>query len=295
MTTGAEPLLQWPDPILEFAGFIALFLTTGAVGFHLLVLTSLRRSTLADEREFAGISSRRAARLALAGAALSLALFALRVPQMAAERHLGLAALFAGDPMLQVQGGLRVLALVGFGLAVFRVAWGWPLAALGVVVGLLRSALFGQWARLINPMHALAGGLWIGTLFFVLAAGLPAAMSAARPADRREAITARLIHAFSPLALVSAATLALFGAITAWRHLKHLSALWVTPYGITLLVKLGVVATVLALGAWNWRRVKPRLGSEGGALTLRRNARAEILAAGLVLMITAVLVSLPSP
>ena len=69
-----------------------------------------------------------------------------------------------------------------------------------------------------------------------------------------------------------------------------------TPYGVTLMIKLGVVAAVAALGAWNWKRVKPRLGAEGGAMILKRStARAEVLAATVVLVITAVLVSLPSP
>ena len=45
-----------------------------------------------------------------------------------------------------------------------------------------------------------------------------------------------------------------FGVITVWRHLKYLSALWTTPYGYALLLKLALVAAVFSLGAWNWRR-----------------------------------------
>jgi putative copper export protein len=108
-------------------------------------------------------------------------------------------------------------------------------------------------------------------------------------------MVAELVNAFSPLALASTAVLALFGVITAWQHLHTLDALWTTPYGITLIVKLVMVAVVLALGAWNWRRQKPLLGSEAGALSLRRTATRELLAAGVVLVITSVLVSLPSP
>jgi putative copper export protein len=89
--------------------------------------------------------------------------------------------------------------------------------------------------------------------------------------------------------------LATFGVITAWQHLHTLSALWTTPYGITLVVKLLAVAGVLALGAWNWRRQKPRLGTEIGVASLRRSATGELVAAFVVLAITAILVSLPSP
>ncbi|MGH7741458.1 MAG: CopD family protein [Candidatus Eiseniibacteriota bacterium] len=295
MSAEVQPLLQWPDPIFEFAGFLAVFLPAGALGYRFPVLRGLRRSSLPDERELAVRSSVRAAWYGLAGAALSVSLLAWRLPQMAADHHVTLAALLAHDPMLRIQSGLRVLALIGFVWALARGGWGWILAAIGVVVGPLRGVFLLQWSRLVNPIHELAGGLWIGTLFIVLAAGLPLAMLPTRTPERRAALTARLIQAFSPLALSATAVLAAFGVITAWVHLHRLSALWTTPYGITLIVKLAVVSVVVALGAWNWRRLKPRLGTEQGARALERSARFEVMAGAVVLLMTAVLVSLPSP
>lgn len=56
-----------------------------------------------------------------------------------------------------------------------------------------------------------------------------------------------------------------------------------------------MVAVVAAFGAWNWRRQKPRLGSESGAVALRGSATAELALAGVALVITSVLVSLPAP
>jgi putative copper export protein len=91
------------------------------------------------------------------------------------------------------------------------------------------------------------------------------------------------------------AVLAISGVVTAWRHLKYVAALWTTSYGFALIVKLCVVVIVLALGAWNWRRVRPSLGTEAATGALRRSATAELAFAGLVLLITSVLVSLPSP
>jgi len=295
VTEAARPLISWPDPVLQLAGFLAVFVTLGAIGLRYRVLPGLMRSALADERELAASSTTRAARLALAGAALTVIVFAIRLPQMSAQRHLSIAAMFARDPMLDLQAGLSALALAGFGFAAAGIAWGWLPAAVGVVVGLLRAALIGQWSRMLNPVHELAGGLWIGTLFIVLSAALPVAMRPSRTPERRAALAALLIREFSPLALTSAAVLGVFGVLTAWRHLKHWSALWTTPYGITLLIKLGLVAIVLALGAWNWRRMKPRLGEEAGARLLRRSALVEVSLAGAVLAVTAVLVSLPSP
>jgi copper transport protein len=83
--------------------------------------------------------------------------------------------------------------------------------------------------------------------------------------------------------------------ITAWRHLKTLSALWTTPYGITLIVKLCLVACVLALGAFNFRRQRPLLGTDAGAHSLRGSATAELAVATLVLVVTSLLVCMPSP
>ena len=66
-------------------------------------------------------------------------------------------------------------------------------------------------------------------------------------------------------------------------------------YVIALIVKLVFVATVFALGAWNWRRQRPMLGSESAAVAIRRSATAELTIAGIVLVVTAFVVSLPAP
>ena len=99
----------------------------------------------------------------------------------------------------------------------------------------------------------------------------------------------------SPVALVMGVCVVLFGLITAWRHLHVLSNLWTTPYGYALIVKLCIVGFVFGLGAWNWRRQRPMLGSEPAAAAIRRSATAELTVAGVVLVITALLVSLPAP
>jgi putative copper export protein len=52
---------------------------------------------------------------------------------------------------------------------------------------------------------------------------------------------------------------------------------------------------VAALGAWNWRRVRPRLGSEDSVAEIRRSSAMELAVAAVVLAVTAVLVNLPAP
>jgi copper transport protein len=190
-----------------------------------------------------------------------------------------------------VQVTLAVLTLIGFALATARVASGWPLAALGWLLGMVRAAFFGQWSRLVNPLHEVGAGLWIGTLFVLIAVGLPTALRSGLAPARRGTLAAGMIHAFSPFALGSASLLAVFGVVTAVLHLKRLDALWTTPYGWTFIAKLAVAG----LGAYHWRAVRPRLGTESAAADLQRSARLELIAAVIVLVLTAVLVSLPSP
>jgi copper transport protein len=115
------------------------------------------------------------------------------------------------------------------------------------------------------------------------------------PGARRGQLAADMVNGFSPLALTCGVLLVLSGLITAWLHLNPFSSLWSTPYGYTLLAKLSVVWVVFGLGAWNWRRQRPRLGNEEAAGMIRRSSIMEVSIATVVLMITAILVSLPSP
>ena len=293
----ASPLIHWPDPLIELLSFVASFLTVGAVGFRLRVIARVMgaRGTNADDHRVLRDAARRAAALGLTGAVVSAGLFASRLPEMAARRHVTVGQLLTSNPQTEFQAALILAVLVGLALAVGRVGPGWWLAAVGVTVGPLRGAFFGQWTRLVVPIHRLAGGVWIGTLFVLVTAGLWTVLRSTLPSERRGSMVADLVNAFSPLALVSAGVLLAFGVITAWQKLHTLAALWTTPYGITLIVKLLMVGVVLGLGAWNWRRQKPLLGSETGAARLRRTATTELTAAGVVLAITAVLVTLPSP
>ena len=46
MIAPAEPLIEWPQPLLEYAGFVAAFLTSGSVGFRYAVLRPLMRASV---------------------------------------------------------------------------------------------------------------------------------------------------------------------------------------------------------------------------------------------------------
>ena len=56
-----------------------------------------------------------------------------------------------------------------------------------------------------------------------------------------------------------------------------------------------LLAGVAALGWYNWKRVLPALDADGGSQRLRRSARAELGLGLVVLLVTAILVALPTP
>ncbi len=69
------------------------------------------------------------------------------------------------------------------------------------------------------------------------------------------------VVSFFPLAIGSVAILVGKGLFASWLHVGSWGGLFGSPYGRVLLLKAGLVPVVGALGAYNWKRVTPRLGS----------------------------------
>jgi len=296
----AQSLIRWPQPITEYIGFIGSFLPAGAIGFRFAVLRGAlaraeRTGIDATRRRVLADTAHRAAAIGLIGSLVAGALLLYQLPGLAARRHTTVSQLMTHNAATELQIGFLALALVGFVLALRASNVGWWLAAVGFVAGLLRNAFLAEWGELSNPLHVLAGGLWIGTLFVMLVAGVQVVLHNEVARDQRGPIISDMVYSFSPLALCAAPVLVLFGVIIAWNHLHVLSNLWLSPYGITLIVKLCLVAVVFALGAWNWRRQRPALGSETAALAIKQSATMEVTVAALVLAATAVLLSIPAP
>jgi putative copper export protein len=295
-------LLQGPPPepealsavevLLEYLGFASWFAVFGALGFRFAVL----RRGIEGDAAVADAAGRGAARIGVIGAALMLLRILVGAARSAGEHHVSLVEqLQQGGSRTLVPLALTMVLLVAFGLALGRIRAGWGLAAVAGLVLALRNVTTGRWFSLVNPLHETAASLWLGTLFVVLVVGLPAVLRGSGSPEARGRGVAVLVSRFSPLALGAAALLGITGVITAVRHLKYWSALWTTPYGWAFDVKLALVLCVIALGAWNWRRMTPRLGDESAAHALRRSARAELSFAALVLLVTGILVSLTAP
>jgi len=274
---------------LEYLGFISFFAVYGSLGFHFQVLKDLKGS-------FAERADRRAAAIGFVGSIMMFIAMLVNLLQRAGQRHISFVdAIGAG-------GGRQIFQIICisvfflcFALAAQRMRAAWVIAGITAIAYAFRNIVTGRWASNVNPLHEIAASLWLGTLAVLALAGLTTVFRSEVSSEERGRLVAEMVSRFSPLALGAAGLLAITGVTTAWRHLKRLESLWTTPYGFALVAKLCVVAIVVALGAWNWRRMKPNLGDEDGAVAITKSATVELSFAAIVLAITALLVSLPSP
>lgn len=194
---------------------------------------------------------------------------------------------------LRLELGAAILAFAAFALAARRLPGAWLVASILAIVLAVTPALAGHAAaspRFTSLMitsdflHVLGGASWLGNLLCVMLIGVPIALTL-EGAERWQTV-ASMVNAFSPVALASAAVVGASGVIASWVHLGHLSALWQTAYGQVLLLKLGLVAITLMIGAYNFRRVQPQLLNEGGSARLRRSAAFELSVGFLILLAT---------
>jgi putative copper resistance protein D len=178
----------------------------------------------------------------------------------------------------------------------------WWVAAVGALGVALSPALTGHAASaerfttlsiVVDVLHVLGAGAWLGTLLVVVLAGIPAALRRV-PGERGPAASA-ILRAFHPLALACVPLVVASGLISTGLRLGNWSALTSSRYGTYVLVKVALFACVAIMGAYNWRRMLPALGEEQGARRIRRTASVELAIGALILVITAVLVVTPIP
>jgi putative copper export protein len=281
------------DAFFQLLQFVGWFFAVGAIGFRFGIVRRVRG--MSDESRTV-LRADNAAVLGIVGIVL-LALAFLGGPYIAAitQHKAFVSALPKNLAPFELKMAMLALALVGFLLVRVSSSIGWTLAAIGILFSVLQPLYTGKLAGKVNAVHILAASTWLGTLLVLALIGIRGVMRSNSTGMQRAELVADLVNSFSPLALVASSIVALTGATTAWLHLKRLSALWTTSYGIALDVKLFFVAIVVMLGAWNWRRVRPSLGAEGSEERLRRSATMELTFGALVLIATSVLVSLPSP
>lgn len=297
---------------VRWAWFASLLGMIGAVAFRYGVLPRLDRDPVLHP-----VAARAEAAVwlvALGAAALSVgALFArlwIQVAALGGGAHawdgarLEILLRETGWGLAWVLQSIATLAFV-IGLFIARAPHGrgvgWMGAAAGAVLLSAVPALSGHAASvggmngvaiLTDTVHVLGAGVWLGTLAALLAVGIPATLLLGAGAG---GAVAAMVRAFSPMALAGGAVVGVTGVINVLFQLDALTDVWTTGYGRALLLKLVLLAGVGALGFYNWRRVLPALGDDPGTRRLQKSARAELGLGLAVLLVTAVLVALPTP
>jgi copper transport protein len=204
-------------------------------------------------------------------------------------------------PLFLTSEGQYLLALgaavVACGLAVAALDL-WPgrsaLAAVGVtaVLAVLAHVLAGHAAApaalrplniLAQWVHMTAIGVWAGGLAWLLLG-----IRGAEPDARAQAV-----RAFSRIATVTLVVVLATGALRAVIEIGQLSNLVTTAYGVTLLVKIGLVAILMGFAALNHYRFVPRMDCDQGAVrSFFSDSRAELAVMAFVLVATALLTGL---
>lgn len=292
--------------------FIGLLATIGVIAFQGVVL-ALLRTTGVDHAMLIAAATTQAARVGIAGALLVLAAAVARLLAQSYAMHgpqqifntqfirLMLTSTVWGWGWL-MQSAAACVAVGGFWWATRRPAPGWWVARIGVGILAFTPALSGHAAAApelttlaiaADGLHVIGAGGWLGSLLLVILVGVPLAV---RLSDGERGKTAAdLFNAFSPAALTFGAIAGVTGVFAGWLHLGSVPALWQSAYGQTLLVKLALLSILALIGANNWLRIKPTLGTDQSVPRMRRSAVAEIAVGGIIVVVTAVLVATSPP
>jgi copper transport protein len=210
------------------------------------------------------VAETRFGRLSLARAGIALALAVLAVLVLRAGGSMG-------------RPTTVVAVLLGLGLVVTPGFSG-------------HASVSGPVALLADAAHVQAAAMWVGGLAFVLAALLLAGRE-------RWPLAAASVPRFSAMAVGSVAVLVLAGTVNGYLQVRAWRGLWETQYGVLLLIKVGLVVPVLALGAYHNRYAVPRLRAQMESAVVRRRflrtVGVELAIMAAIIGVTAGLVNAP--
>ena len=195
--------------------------------------------------------------------------------------QLGLAAVIAPGAFLASRSRKDTLGLLVLVPAVLLLP---TLSAAG------HARTSGTLALIADVVHIAAASMWVGGLAFTLLALLLAG-------EDRWPLASRAVPVFSLLAVGSVVTLIIAGTVRGYEEVQAFHGLWDTTYGKLLLLKIGFVLPLLALGAYNNRYAVPKLKRQVcSAVEQRRFLRAagfELAIMAAIVGVTAVLVTEP--
>jgi copper resistance protein D len=176
-----------------------------------------------------------------------------------------------------------VWALVAAGCAATSFAWVGHVHALAA----RGHAIASDWPLPLIGVHLLSVAFWLGALG-------PLLVVTRHDEPRQVAAT---VERFGTAAAAVVGALVIAGVILLCVLIGNLNELWTSRYGCCIIVKLGLVACLLALAAFNKLRLTRRLLTDDSAAlrSLRTSIRAEMVLAVMTLIVTAALTTLTGP
>ena len=240
----------WPVVAIRLAGYLAFALFVGVAAFVLVCAPSRSNDPTLQLLARGGLLGGAIAAVAAllvqgpyaAGASMSRA-FDMRLLQETLSTPFGTAMLWR----LGLYGVLGVLVWRLPKILTELGTWLVPAAVVATAATIAaagHAAASGPIDLLVDALHALTAAFWVGGLVALAALG-----RSAEP---------RTLHRFSTLAMASVLTLVVTGTLNSLRHLTAVEQLWLTRYGLTLLIKLSLVAGTLAVAAVSRRRLQQK-------------------------------------
>jgi putative copper export protein len=157
-------------------------------------------------------------------------------------------------------------------------------------------------ALIIQALHIVAVAMWMGVLLQIFL-GRKLLLAGDNLAMR--GVVANVVRRFAPYALGATALLGITGATAAYRYMQDAGALFTSPYGLTLIVKLVLLMPAIYAGYINFRVVGPALQAEANqpqkpsansALSrFRKTLELEITSGILVITVAGILASVSPP
>jgi copper transport protein len=240
----------WPVVAIRLAGYLAFALFVGVAAFVLVCAPSRSNDPTLQLLARGGLLGGALAAVAAllvqgpyaAGASMSRA-FDMRLLQETLSTPFGTAMLWR----LGLYGVLGVLVWRLPKILTELGTWLVPAAVVATAATIAaagHAAAYGPIDLLVDALHALTAAFWVGGLAALAALG--------------RSVEPRVLHRFSTLAMASVLTLVVTGTLNSLRHLTAVEQLWLTRYGLTLLIKLSLVAGTLAVAAVSRRRLQQK-------------------------------------
>lgn len=264
----------WPVIAIRLAGYLGFALVAGVTAFVLFCSPDSSKNKALQLLVRGGL---------LLGASTAVAAILVQGPytagvSMSRALDIGLIQQTLGTPfgtaMIWRLGLYCVLAVLAWRLPRILTElaiWLLPACLVGTAVTLAaagHAAAYGPLELLVDTVHALTAGIWVGGLVAIAVLG--------------RAVEPRGLHKFSTVAMASVLTLIATGTLNALRHLSALDQLWQTQYGFTLLIKLALVVGTIAVASVSRRRLQQYR-------VPIRSVRCEVAMTVAVLIVTALL------